>query len=898
MNRPSIVNTMVPDLRTSVSPAAFWNAQYLEASVWQMHIPFAFWLMEALRPRLVVELGMDNGSSYFAFCQAVDKLGLEAQCFGIDTWNEFNSRTKRRSSAQEKIKAHNDSLYGAFSRLIEARPEESARHFSDGGVDLLHVGLLTGVGELERLMAAWRPKLSEKAVMLIHNTTSLVEGSGAANFYRELRAEHPGFEFAFGDGLGVVSLGERLPEKVERFFRTCETEPDKRTLTEAFGRLGRACVDAYEARHQQEKAKELASLLEKYRHELDDLKLVGERAQIELTERSQQLTQVQHEVRALVDQHALERGELAERITFLHELRTEAKTLFERALADMQAKTAEDKFASQDRERQLSELTSKIGGTTERVRTLEEELAGVSGKLAWAEGKLQSQAGDLQNALAALSDSQEEISALTEALERVRGETQENSERHGLASAGLMAEIQTWQAAYHQKEAALAIEQERVANSRSIAESAIHEQEQLASLNRQLEAECDALRTDVQLRIRQGELQLEELHQEMEAALGAEREMLAKSQERETSLRELCEEKEAALAAEREMLARSQERETTSRAMYEEREAALAAAQEALAVSRSAVESAGHEKEELASQIRHLEAEIQALRPELALRVRELAERESQIRELADRLGQLTKERDSAMLEASANSEAVSQAEGISARLAQELTERFSEIAILTRTLADQKRSAEDLAGELARQRRATQQSLDENSRQTREIEERFKEIASLTEALGSERRSHAQDLEELGERVHQVTALAEALRAERDATERQRRHSRKLEEQLQRINSEGMLSRISQGIRSRMSPAQSTLADRQLIEASRLFDASWYGPRYPRAAEFNEDLLQHFMTQGWKEGCDPGPHFSCAAYLRSNPGIEPPVGNPLLHYLKFGLKEGRKLDG
>jgi chromosome segregation ATPase len=870
MNRPSIVNTMVPDLRTSVSPAAFWNAQYLEASVWQMHIPFAFWLMEALRPRLVVELGMDNGSSYFAFCQAVDKLGLEAQCFGIDTWNEVNSRKKSRSSAQEKIKAHNDSFYGAFSRLIEARPEESARHFSDGGVDLLHVGVLTGIAEFERLMAAWRPKLSEKAVMLIHNTTSLVAGSGAASFYRELRAEHPGFEFAFGDGLGVVSLGERLPEKVERFFRTCETEPDKRTLTEAFGRLGRACVDAYEARHQQERAKELASLLEKYRHELDDLKLVGERAQIELAERSQQLTQVQHEVRALADQHALERGELAERITFLHELRTEAKTLFERALADMQAKTAEDKFASQDRERQVSELTSKIGGATERVRTLEEELAGVSGKLASAEGKLRSQAGDLQNALAALSDSQEEVSALTEALERARGETQENSERHGLASAGLMAEIQTWQAAYHEKEAALALEQEKVANSRSLAESAAQEQEQLASLNRQLEAECDALRTDLQLRIKQGELQLEEVHQEMEAALGAGREMLA----------------------------RSQERETTSRALYEEKEAALAAAQEALAAARSAVESAGHEQEQLASRNRHLESEIQALRPELALRVSQLGEGESQLRELADRLGELTKERDFAMLEARTSSEAVVQAEGNSTRLAQELTERFGEIAILTRTLADQKRSAEDLAAELARQRRATQQSLDENSRQTREIEERFKEIASLTEALGSERRSRAHDLEELGERVHQVTALAEALRAERDATERQRRHSRKLEEQLQRINSEGVLSRISHGIRSRMSPAQSTLADRQLIEASRLFDASWYGPRYPRAAEFKGDLLQHFMTQGWKEGCDPGPHFSCAAYLRSNPGIAPPVGNPLLHYLKFGLKEGRKLDG
>ena len=64
----------------------FWIPDYLDISAWIEHIPFAFWIVEVLKPKTVVELGVHNGVSYFSFCQAVKTLNADTACYGIDTW--------------------------------------------------------------------------------------------------------------------------------------------------------------------------------------------------------------------------------------------------------------------------------------------------------------------------------------------------------------------------------------------------------------------------------------------------------------------------------------------------------------------------------------------------------------------------------------------------------------------------------------------------------------------------------------------------------------------------------------------------------------------------------------------------------------------------------------------
>src|SRR6476646_6432685 len=70
------------------SQSIFWTPDYIDASsAWIEHIPFAFWIVEVLKPKILVELGVHTATSYFSVCQAVKRLNIDTACYGVDTWD-------------------------------------------------------------------------------------------------------------------------------------------------------------------------------------------------------------------------------------------------------------------------------------------------------------------------------------------------------------------------------------------------------------------------------------------------------------------------------------------------------------------------------------------------------------------------------------------------------------------------------------------------------------------------------------------------------------------------------------------------------------------------------------------------------------------------------------------
>src|ERR1700730_1746958 len=135
---------------------------------WLEHIPFAFWIVEVLRPAVFVELGTQSGNSYAAFAQAVQMLGLSTACYAVDSWRGDPQAGCYDESVFTEWASYHDRHFSAFSRLIRSTFEEAVQHFADGSIDLLHIDGRHTHEAATADFGLWRPKLSRRGVILIH----------------------------------------------------------------------------------------------------------------------------------------------------------------------------------------------------------------------------------------------------------------------------------------------------------------------------------------------------------------------------------------------------------------------------------------------------------------------------------------------------------------------------------------------------------------------------------------------------------------------------------------------------------------------------------------------------------------------------------------------------------
>jgi O-antigen biosynthesis protein len=77
-------------------------------------------------------------------------------------------------------------------------------------------------------------------------------------------------------------------------------------------------------------------------------------------------------------------------------------------------------------------------------------------------------------------------------------------------------------------------------------------------------------------------------------------------------------------------------------------------------------------------------------------------------------------------------------------------------------------------------------------------------------------------------------------------------------------------------------------------IKRSGLFDPVYYLLNYPDVRQADVDPLMHFIKFGWKEGKNPSAYFDITFYLHKYPDVEENNVNPLYHYINYGKKEGR----
>jgi Methyltransferase domain len=227
-------------LAALVRRSMFWTPERAAPSAWIEHVPFAFWLVDVLRPRTIVELGTSTGVSYSAFCQAVTFLQLPTSCIAVDTWKGDEHVGLYSEDVYREFESFHNQRYGAFSRLVKSTFDQAVRHFDDGSVDLLHIDGVHTYEAVRHDYESWLPKLSADGVVLFHDTNVRENGFGVFRLWSEIIDSHSHFSFLHGHGLGILGIGDRYSHELRCLFDASNSDLLNSAVRDIFFSLGRS----------------------------------------------------------------------------------------------------------------------------------------------------------------------------------------------------------------------------------------------------------------------------------------------------------------------------------------------------------------------------------------------------------------------------------------------------------------------------------------------------------------------------------------------------------------------------------------------------------------------------------------------------------------------------------
>lgn len=178
-------------------------------SAWKGHENFAWWLVEEVKPKTIVELGTDFG--YSAFCLGsncrghvvtIDNFEGDIHTGNRNSYNIFNENLKKYKEI-----TGNDNIYS-----IKEYFDEVAQTWK-GVISILHIDGLHTYEAVKNDFETWSKYLHDDSVVLFHDTESF---EGVKRFVIEIANNEKliWYNFKHSSGLGVWSKNYKLIEKI------------------------------------------------------------------------------------------------------------------------------------------------------------------------------------------------------------------------------------------------------------------------------------------------------------------------------------------------------------------------------------------------------------------------------------------------------------------------------------------------------------------------------------------------------------------------------------------------------------------------------------------------------------------------------------------------------------
>ncbi|AWB95920.1 hypothetical protein DCE93_09795 [Agromyces badenianii] len=219
-----------------LSSASYWQPAHIVTSAWLEHAPFAFWLVDVIRPHRIVELGTHYGFSFFVFAEAVRRLGLDTEVIALDTWRGDDHAGFYGDEVYGSVKHVAEAEYGDSARLLRGYFSESRDRVADDSVDLLHIDGRHGYEDVKADFESWAGTVRSGGIVLFHDIAEHDRDFGVWRLWEELSSAHPSFTFTHNHGLGVLSLGPITHQALRSIFDADDDETARIRAT--YERLG------------------------------------------------------------------------------------------------------------------------------------------------------------------------------------------------------------------------------------------------------------------------------------------------------------------------------------------------------------------------------------------------------------------------------------------------------------------------------------------------------------------------------------------------------------------------------------------------------------------------------------------------------------------------------------
>lgn len=268
-SRDNVLPTQDLLLAPTQLQSLFWKPRYLVDSDVTIHVPLLYWLCSALWPRSVAVIGADDGMAHFAFCEAMDRLGIEGRCQAVGFWRDAEGDTKAAPPPID-LQNHETRFYEGISSLIPCDQFDQVPS-KVSGADLVFWDLKTAPQNNELLLAAVFESMGKDGLLILHGQA---QDEPAPRFLE--KQSH--LKVAIGRGLYLVSKRHDLPSQldtltepksgsllrtdIEQIFRRAGQGMDAAAKLEALRQVQKAAVENNEI--SKSAIDELASLQKSY----------------------------------------------------------------------------------------------------------------------------------------------------------------------------------------------------------------------------------------------------------------------------------------------------------------------------------------------------------------------------------------------------------------------------------------------------------------------------------------------------------------------------------------------------------------------------------------------------------------------------------------------------------